>query len=229
MKAAQKAYEVVRNEIIEGTYAPGDRITESEIAETAAVSRTPVREALHRLEADGLIRFVPNQGAFVSSWGISEAEETFELRAMLESYAARLCVERASDAQIANLRDLAEQQLEAAKNGRRGYLKKIADLNGRFHESLLVAADSERLRASMASLSNAPLVFQTFRDYSQDALIRSAQHHLEIGEALEARNGDWAAAVMRAHIFAARSVFRKLHAIAEEVPGVGQKLRRQAQ
>lgn len=211
MKAARRAYEVIRNEIIEGNYAPGDRITEAEIAETAAVSRTPVREALHRLEAEGLIRFVPNQGAFVRSWGASEADETFELRAMLESFAARLCAERASEQQIAALRELAENQVSASQTRRRGYLKKIADLNNQFHELLLTGAHSELLRASMASLTNAPLVFQTFRDYSQEDLNRSAHHHLELVEAIAARNQDWAAAVMRAHIFAARSVFRALH------------------
>jgi len=216
MKAARKAYEVVRNEIIEGNYAPGDRITESEIADSADVSRTPVREALRRLEAEGLIRFVPNQGAFVTSWGSSEAEETFELRAMLESYGARLCAERASDEQIVELRELAEQQLKESEKKRRS-LNKIADLNSRFHELMLTAADSEQLRTSTATLANAPLVFQTFRDYSQENLIRSAHHHIEIVEALEARNGDWAASVMRAHIFASRSVFRQLHGIAEQI------------
>ncbi|MEO0998731.1 MAG: GntR family transcriptional regulator, partial [Pseudomonadota bacterium] len=59
MKAAGRAYEVIRSAIIEGRYVPGDRITESEIAGTAEVSRTPVREALHRLEAEGLIRRSP--------------------------------------------------------------------------------------------------------------------------------------------------------------------------
>lgn len=211
MKAAHKAYEVIRTEIIEGRFAPGDRITESEIARSAQVSRTPVREALHRLEAEGLIRFVPNQGAFVSAWGNREAEEIFELRAMLESYAARLCSERATDKQIRELQALAAEQLALSQSRPRGFLNKVAELNTRFHEGLLAASDSEMLRASMASLANAPLVFQTFRDYSQNDLIRSAQHHLELVEALSARNSDWAAAVMRAHIHAAQSVFRQLH------------------
>ena len=209
MKAAQKAYEAVRGKIIDGNFAPGDRITEAEIAETAAVSRTPVREALHRLEAEGLIRFVPNQGAFVSSVGVTEAEEIFELRAMLESYAAGLCAERASPEQVAELMRLARDQYDASKNRGRGHIEKIADLNARFHELVLTAAGSDLLRASMAALSNAPLVFQTFREYSQEDLVRSAQHHLEFAEAVEQRNRDWAASVMRAHIFAARTVFRK--------------------
>ena len=186
---------------------------EIEVAESAKVSRTPVREAMHRLEAEGLIRFVPNQGAFVTSWGNTEAEETFDLRAMLESYAAGLCAERATEADLAAMRELAERQLAESRNCRRGHLKRIADLNSQFHELLLQASSSERVRASMATLANAPLVFQTFRDYSKEDLTRSAQHHLELVEALEARNPDWARAVMRAHIFAARSVFRNRHGL----------------
>lgn len=215
MKAAARAYEIARNQIIEGRFAPGDRVTESEIAATAKVSRTPVREALHRLEAEGLIRFVPNQGAFVRSWGPREAEEIFELRAQLESYAARLAAERADDDQLAALRDLAQRQFAASKARGRGHLKRIADLNAQFHEALLAAAGSAVLRASMANLANAPLVFQTFRDYARDDLIRSARHHLEIVEAIKSRNSEWAAAAMRAHIFAARTVFRARHGNAE--------------
>jgi len=215
MKAAHRAYEAVRNDIIEGHYAPGARITESVIAESAQVSRTPVREALHRLEAEGLIRFVPNQGAFVSSFGMEEAEETFELRAMLESYAVRLCAERASASQLASLRALAEEQLAVSHKRGGGFLKRVSDLNAQFHDALLSACNSELLRASMGTLANAPLVFQTFRDYSGDELVRSAQHHLEIVIALEAGNADWASSVMRAHIFAARSVFRHVHGAQE--------------
>lgn len=216
MKAALRAYETVRNDIIEGHYAPGDRITESQIAQSAKVSRTPVREALHRLEAEGLIRFVPNQGAFVSSFSPDDVEETFELRAMLESYAVRLCAHRASPEQLSSLRALAEEQLAVSREHGSGFLKRVSDLNARFHDALLTACRSELLRASLGTLTNAPLVFQTFRDYSHEELVRSARHHLEIVIALEAANPDWAASVMRAHIFAARSVFRDIHGNGEE-------------
>ncbi|MEM1260859.1 MAG: GntR family transcriptional regulator [Pseudomonadota bacterium] len=211
VSAAKKAYDTIRGDIIEGRYAPGDRITEAEVAATASVSRTPVREALHRLEAEGLIRFVPNQGAFVSSWGEDEAEETFELRARLECYAAELCAVRCDDNDLAILRQLAEQQLRVAEKRPRGFLEKIADLNHRFHEALLNASRSEQLRTALATLANAPLVFQTFREYSPQALERSARHHLELVTALEQRNAGWASGVMRAHIYAARSVFREAH------------------
>jgi len=207
MKASRKAYQVIINEIIEGRCAPGDRITEAAIAEQARVSRTPVREALQRLEAEGMIRFVPNQGAFVTHLALAEAEETFALRMLLEGYATRLAARRASTAQVQSLEDLATRQLAASQRREKGFLRKVADYNQRFHELILNAAGSELLKTTMSSLSNAPLVFQTFRDYSTEDLIRSAQHHLEIAQAIGAGDPDWAESVMRAHVAAARQAF----------------------
>jgi len=211
MKAAQKAYSTLRAGIIEGIHSPGTRIKEQEIAASAGVSRTPVREALRRLEAEGLLRFVPHKGAIVSSWSVQDAEDIFELRAMLESYGARLAARKISAEQLKELRQLAELQVSEARLRKPGFLERIADLNNRFHEVLQVAASSERLRSTLSTLASAPLVLQTFRDYENEDLNRSAHHHLEIVEAIEAGDGEWAASVMHSHVMAARRAFRKKH------------------
>ncbi len=220
MKAAERAYNVLRTAIIEGRHPPGSRITETEVAEAAGVSRTPVREALRRLEAEGLLRFVPNQGAFVSSWSEADAEDIFELRAMLEGYGALLAARKASAEQVRALRELARRQHEEACRGAPGCLERIADLNSRFHQLLLEAAGSERLQASLNTLTSAPLVLETFRDYGAEDLKRSARHHLEMVEAIEARDSSWAQSVMRSHVMAARRAFRRRHeGPAEPDPG----------
>lgn len=211
MKAAQRAYNTLRAEIIEGTRPPGARITEQEVAVAAGVSRTPVREALRRLEAEGLLRIVPHRGAFVSSWSEQDAIDIFELRAMLEGFGARLAASKASVEETRELRRLAEEQCREAARRLPGYLERIADLNSRFHQHLLQTAASARLKATLATLSSAPLVLQTFRDYDDDDLNRSAHHHLEIVEAIEAGDGDWAASVMHSHVMAARHAFREKH------------------
>lgn len=211
MKAAQQAYNTLRAEIIEGVHPPGARVTEQEVAISAGVSRTPVREALRRLEAEGLLRFVPHQGAFVASWTDQDAEDIFELRAMLESYTARLAANKATAEDVGHLRQLAENQYREAAERSPGYLERIADLNSRFHRRLEKTAASTRLQATLATLSSAPLVLQTFRDYDGDDLNRSAHHHMEIVDAIEAHDGDWAASVMHSHIMAARRAFRTKH------------------
>lgn len=215
MKAVTKAYNAVRAGIIEGRYPPAARITEQEIAEITGVSRTPVREALRRLHAEGLLRFVPNQGAFVNAWSESEVEDIFELRSMLEAFGARRAARNADDEQIAELRKLAESQHRESEECRPGYLERVADLNSRFHQLVQECAGSHRLQVMMGALIEAPLVLQTFREYSEEDLLRSAAHHLEIVEAFEARDADWAASVMRSHVLAARRVYR-LRRRAEE-------------
>lgn len=211
MKAAERAYNTLRAGIIEGVYPPGTRVTEQEIAASAGVSRTPVREALRRLEAEGLLRFVPHQGAFVTSWSDQDAEDIFELRAMLEGYGARLAASKATSENIRQLRDLAEGQCQEAAERSPGYLERIADLNNQFHRHLQQVAASARLRATLATISSAPLVLQTFRDYDGDDLNRSAHHHMEIVEAIEAGDGDWAESVMHSHVMAARRAFHNKH------------------
>jgi DNA-binding GntR family transcriptional regulator len=211
MKAAQRAYNTLRTGIIEGVYPPGSRVTEQEIAASANVSRTPVREALRRLEAEGLLRFVPHQGAFVTRWSKQDAEDIFELRAMLEGHGARLAAGKATAEDVQTLRRLAEDQRKEAAERSAGYLERIADLNSQFHRHLQQVAASTRLQATLATLSSAPLVLQTFRDYDGDDLNRSAHHHMEMVEAIEAGDGDWAAAVMHSHVMAARRAFRNKH------------------
>jgi DNA-binding GntR family transcriptional regulator len=211
LKASQQAYNTLRAEIIEGVHPPGARVTEQEVAASAGVSRTPVREALRRLESEGLLRFVPHQGAFVTSWSDQDAEDIFDLRAMLESYAARLAASKASTEDVGHLRGLAEEQCREAAERSPGYLERIADLNSRFHRLLQQAAASAPLQATLATLSSAPLVLQTFRDYDDDDLNRSAHHHLEMVVAIEARDGDWAASVMHSHVMAARRAFHNKH------------------
>ena len=211
MKAAQRAYNTLRAGIIEGLHPPGARVTEQEVAASAGVSRTPVREALRRLEAEGLLRFVPHQGAFVTSWSDQDAEDIFELRAMLEGYGARLAAAKATPEDVRHLRRLAEDQCREAADCSHGYLERIADLNNQFHRRLQLAAASARLQATLNTISSAPLVLQTFRDYDSDDLNRSAHHHLEMVEAIEAGDGDWAESVMHSHVMAARRVFHSKH------------------
>jgi len=211
MKAAERAYNTLRAGIIEGVHPPGARVTEQEIAASAGVSRTPVREAMRRLQAEGLLRFVPHQGAFVTRWSDRDAEDIFELRAMLEGYGARMAAARASADDVLQLHRLAKNQCREAAGCATGYLERIADLNSQFHRTLLGVADSVRLTATLATLSSAPLVLQTFRDYDGDDLNRSAHHHMEIVEAIEARDGDWAASVMHSHVMAARRAFHNKH------------------
>jgi DNA-binding GntR family transcriptional regulator len=209
VRAVDRAYEAVRSGIIAGRYLAGARLTEQEIATTVGVSRTPVREALRRLDAEGLVDFTPNLGAVVTTWTEADSDEVFDLRAMLESYGARRATARATAEQIAELRRLAESQYRESVERRPGCLERIAELNSQFHRRLQEAAASSRLARALAALIEAPLMMRTFQKYTPEDLQRSAQHHLEIVLALEARDPDWAASVMLSHIHAARGALNR--------------------
>jgi len=204
MRAVDKAYQTVKEGIVSGRYPASARIREQDIAADAGVSRTPVREALRRLHAEGLVDFTPNLGSVVTTWSPADADEVFALRAMLEAYGARRAAHHATPAQLANLRELAEEQYRESLKRHDGYIERIGELNSSFHRSLQEAADSPRLARALAALIEAPLMMNTFLRYTAEDLQRSAGHHLELVTALEARDADWAASVMKSHIHAAR-------------------------
>jgi DNA-binding GntR family transcriptional regulator len=203
-KAVDKAYHTVRERIVRGVYPASTRITEQEVAAVAGVSRTPVREALRKLHAEGLLEFIPHQGAIVTQWTPEERDDVYELRAMLESYGAARAARRISDEGIAELRQLAEEQYQETITKKEGYLERVGVLNSQFHRRIHEFAGSARLVTALASLIDAPLMLRTFATYHDEDLIRSASHHLEIVRALEARDVDWCSALMRSHILGAR-------------------------
>jgi DNA-binding GntR family transcriptional regulator len=204
-----KAYRTVRDGIIAGRYAPSSRITELEVAEAAGVSRTPVREALRRLHAEGLVDFTPNQGAMVTNWSMADVDEIFELRALLEGYGAARAARLATPEQIAELQRLAEQQYSETQAREAGYLERIGQLNSAFHRRLQEASSSARLGRALSALLETALIMKTLQNYTAEDLLRSAAHHLELVRAIAARDPEWASSVMRAHLLAARRTLKR--------------------
>jgi DNA-binding GntR family transcriptional regulator len=217
-RAADKAYSVVRERILRGIYPPAVRITEQEIANSTGVSRTPVREALRRLQAEGLVTVIANQGALVTEWSPHDTDDVFELRALLEPYGAARAAARITGEGIIELRALAVAQYQESERREAGFIERIGELNSRFHRQLQAFSGNTRLTTLLPILIEAPLVFRTFATYEPAELLRSAAHHLEIISALEARDPEWAAAVMRSHILAAQHSARRSQRRADAVP-----------
>jgi DNA-binding GntR family transcriptional regulator len=170
------------------------------------VSRTPVREALGRLAAEGLVEIVPNRGARVSSWTVDELQEVFELRATLEPRLAALAVPCATPADAAELERLARAMERAGAPGPHRDLDALVPLNRAFHGLLVELAGRPAMAAALAGAVHAPIVVRNFHAYDDASLARSLAHHLEIVAAVRAGDPAWAAAVMTAHIHNARTV-----------------------
>jgi DNA-binding GntR family transcriptional regulator len=207
-KAAERAYESIREGITSGGYTAGSRLREQELSALIGVSRTPVREALRRLSAEGIVEFIPNRGAHVASWTDSDLEEIFELRALLESQAARRAATRIDDEGLDQLKDLASQ-MEAllAKRSEGEAIVEISRLNNEFHQLILEASGSRQLVTTTKGVIQVALVRRTFARYSGRALERSFAHHRELIESLVAGDSAWAGSVMHSHILAARHIF----------------------
>jgi DNA-binding GntR family transcriptional regulator len=191
--------------ILHGDLPPGARLGEVELADRLGVSRTPVREALGRLAAEGLVEIVPNRGARVSSWSVAELEEVFELRAALEPRLAALAASRATTADAMELEHLAREMERAGAAGPHRDLDALVPLNRGFHGRLVGLAGRPATAAALAGAVHAPIVLRNFHAYDDASLARSLAHHLEIVAAVRAGDADWAAAVMTAHIHNARA------------------------
>ncbi len=215
-KAAQKAYALIRDRIISGEYPPALRLTEQEIADASGVSRTPVREALRRLQSEGFVEVSANLGAVVVEWSEANAGDIFELRAVLESYGAARAASRITAEGIEDLRALANAQYQECKTRKRGFVERVGALNSTFHRTIHQFSGNTRLLNLLPALIEAPLVMRTFSKYDPAELLRSASHHLEIVDALEARDADWVSAIMNSHIRAAQFSTLRYHAEKRE-------------
>jgi DNA-binding GntR family transcriptional regulator len=207
--AVDRVYEIVREGIIQGRWPAGAHLRETLLAEETGVSRTPVREALQKLAAVGLVEYTPNQGARVVSWSDQALDEIFSLRTMLEAYAAQQAARRISSSGVDELERLCDVMEDAAREKKSNYLDAIGEANRMFHAGIVRAADCGRLAVTLQGLVDFPLVMRTYQHYTGSQLARSLEHHREIVAALRARESEWAGSVMRSHIYAARFALRQ--------------------
>lgn len=211
--ASDLAYEAVLADIIAGTYPVGHRIREEEVAARVGVSRTPVREALRRLHAEGLVDLPPHRGAVVQS-DMYELEELFELRALLEGYGAERAAARRGPADLATLSGLCDSMDALVEAG--DSLAELTALNVAFHRAVQVAAGTARLLGMLPGLTVSPLVRETFRHYTPVELARSMNQHRELVDALTVGDPAWARSVIRAHLYAGRAALLR---VQREAPG----------
>lgn len=204
--AAEDTYHTIRRQILDGNLDEGRWLRETELARELDVSRTPVRESLRRLAAEGLVLYQPNRGMQVQSWSVVDLAEIYELRTLLEPFGCRLAA-RTGTADIDRLDALANEMDRVAARDEPD-VARLTDLNNRFHAIVLAASGNARLQSLVTSVVQVPLVSRTYSLYSTQDLKRSLAHHHEIVQALHVQDPYWAEAVMRSHIRAAWSALR---------------------
>jgi DNA-binding GntR family transcriptional regulator len=206
VRAVDRAYSLIREGILTGRHEPGERLGEAELAELTQTSRTPIREALRQLEMEGLVEVLPHRGARVAEWTAADLEEIYDLRAMLEAFAAERAATRIDVKDVDRMAELCDLMEQAARPGSGQDLDRVAELNAEFHGLVRASAASTRLVTMLNAVVQLPLVVRTFHRYSEDDLERSCAHHRELVTALRARDSLWAQSVMRSHVLAAKAV-----------------------
>lgn len=211
---ADQAYNLVKQDILSCVLQPGQQIVQSQIAEKYNLGLTPTREALKRLEQEGFVRSVPRFGYIVSHITLSDLQEIFELRLILESAAVRLAVERAPDERLAELKELATCRY--IYQDRESYGAYLAE-NARFHTAIALAAGNHRLADSVAKvLDELTRVFHMALEL-RDSADEKVRDHLNLVEAMIARDMD--RALHYIHEEVSHSQRRVLEALAGHLAG----------
>lgn len=208
---ATEAYDRLLELLLAGTWAPQTPLREESLASLLGTSRTPIRDALRRLEGDGLVQITPRRGARVVGFTADEIDSIYDLRAVLEGLAARWAAER-GDVDLDAMTRLAERMEAVALTGER---HEIGQLNLSFHRLVHDQAGNPLLTRTLQHVIATALVHGAFAAYTPQELARSFGHHRELVEALRARDGAWAESVMVAHIRAAHTVVQRTRAEQE--------------
>jgi DNA-binding GntR family transcriptional regulator len=194
---AETVAERLRDLITEGELAPGARLNERTLCERLGVSRTPLREAFRLLAADGLVEIKPNRGAQVVALSEHDIRESFEVMGALEALAGELACRRIAAADVAEIKALTFEML--ACHARRD-LPAYYRLNRAIHDRVNAAAGNALLRRMYLSLNRRIQSLRFRSNFDADKWHRAAREHAQMVEALEARDGERLAALLRRHL-----------------------------
>jgi DNA-binding GntR family transcriptional regulator len=195
-------YESLRDAIINQVLKPGERLMETELAEEMGVSRTPVREAIRKLEQEGYVVMIPRKGAYVAGLSIKDIHEVFEIRGALESLAAGLAAERATQEEIEEMeRNIV---LEASHFESNDLIKTI-EVDTKFHELIFKASKNDRLLGMISNLREQVQRFRTTTLAVSGRLKFALEEHRRIVEAIAARDVQLAQQMAKDHIESAEN------------------------
>lgn len=201
--ASAAAVEMIRRAILQGKLPPGYRLKEGELATELGISRTPIREALFTLQAEGLVESSPNRGATVRTYGLDELREMYDLRSLLESHAARRAAARLGHDAIDELRASCDRFAQVAVDRD---VRGIVSENLFFHNAILEAAASSRLTGMVRQTIALPLVYRSFVWYSAEQVGASLHYHRQLVVAFDRRDAERAELIMKQHVLEALDI-----------------------
>jgi DNA-binding GntR family transcriptional regulator len=196
-RLADWAYGEIRRYIVEGVLPPGTRLIEKKLTTSLGISRTPLREALRRLEQEGLIERHVGGGLSVTALTLDEIKEILGIRAVLEGHCAALAAGRISAQDLAALFRTHEDAADAIRNND---LRALNEANTRLHDGINAASGSRRCVVMVNGIREAVLRYRSEALNDEAARTRSFEEHLEILTAIKEHDSERAEKLMRAHI-----------------------------
>ena len=197
----------LRERIFAGELTPGTFLDEVKLAEQMAISRTPLREALKVLTAEGLVRHEPRRGCFVNEVTDRDLDEIFPVIALLEGRCAFEAAQKASDADLAALEDLHQKLARHAKAKR---INEYYETNYAIHEAIITLAGNRWLASVIGDLRKIVKLARLQQLHAPGRLEQSLSEHLAVFAALKARDAEGAEAAMRTHLTRQRGALREL-------------------
>ena len=195
ISSGDRAFAALMSAIEGGLYRPGDRLREVEIAERFELSRTPVREALRRLEAENVVEHRPRVGAVIRTLGQTEVVELYEMRLVLERTAAEMAAKHAAAAEVDDMAALNDEIASLPKGG-----ATAAAINQAFHRAIYVAARNRFLLDAARTMNNALLLLGPTTLADADRIETVVRQHGAILDAIGAGDIEAAGAAAEAHL-----------------------------
>ena len=198
---SQQVYSILKKEIVSGTYVPGERLQEVELSKKLEVSRSPIREALRQLSADGLVVEIPNKGSFVREFTEEEIREIFEVREMLESYAIRHLNKQWSKEELEEFKQYREDFHCLHQEGN---LDAYIVVDSRFHRFLVSCTGNSILLDLYQKVRNMNMLFRIMSLSTKTRFDDSLKEHISIIDNLLKGNCSEAELINRVHLAYAR-------------------------
>lgn len=197
MPLREVVFEALREAILGGTLLPNERLMEVQLAEELGVSRTPVREAIRKLELEGFVVMIPRKGAYVAGISLKDVADVFEIRAALEGLAAGLAAERITEEELEELERILVRKSEAIDQND---LEKLIEIDTQFHEGLYQASRNEKLTQLINNLREQIQRFRATSLSTPGRMREALEEHKKIVEAISERNITRAQELAQEHI-----------------------------
>lgn len=192
-----RVFQQLQDDILKGKYQENEELKEAALAEEFSVSRTPVREALRRLELEGLVKIIPNKGAYVTGITEKDIKDIYMIRSLLEGLCARLATENITEEALDELEEIV---LLSEFNSKKERSDQVVDLDGKFHEVLYRASDSRILEHVLSDFHRYVKIARATSVKKENRAQESVQEHKEILEAIKSKDADRAEMLANRHI-----------------------------